>query len=218
MYVWVILATFLAMLASYTLSSRPDIREVTVEPLAEAQLGRLISKQTAALGYVAEHTPAPESSSHQVTYVPNKKIDDADIENHMGLQINDKNYESWIFCTSKTNDSLLYTQSAECDLEDANHFLVTMGPIPPRWLNLVNGVPNNDYMNAMRRVASGKIGLGYADDSQGVISHDHNTTNSSWIIKNQANSLVFIPRAITEHPRFRELCEDEICLIYVSGI
>lgn len=218
MYVWVILATFLAMLASYTLSSRSDIREVTVEPLAEAQLGRLISKQTAALGYVAEHTPTPDSPTHQVTYVPNQKIADGDIDNHMGLQINDKSYESWIFCTSKANAGRLYTQSAECDLEDASRFLVTMGPIPPRWINLVNGLPNSDYMSAMRRVAGGKIGLGYADDSQGNISHQDNITNSDWIIKNQANSLVFIPRAITEHQRFKELCEDEICLIYVSGI
>ena len=80
MYIWVVLATFLAMLASYTaLSMRADIRKVTVEPMAEAEIAKLVSKHRAAdvisitiphLG----HTPA-----EQVTFVPGI-ISDANIE------------------------------------------------------------------------------------------------------------------------------------------
>lgn len=218
MYVWVILATFLAMLASYTLSIRPDIREVTVEPLAEAQIERLVSKHKAGLAYVADHTPLPDAPTKQVTYVPNKQIAENEIDSYFSLQINDKNYESWIFCSSKADRSKLYTTSAGCDLEDASRFLVTMGPIPPRWINLVTGTPNNDYMNAMRRVAGTRLGLGYADDSEGMIASINNKTNSEWIVKNQTNGMVFIPYAITKFARFKTVCENEICLIYISGI
>ena len=52
MYIWVVLATFLAMLASYTLSMRADIRKVAVEPMAEAEIAKLVSKHRAAGRYI----------------------------------------------------------------------------------------------------------------------------------------------------------------------
>ena len=57
MYIWVLLATFLAMLYSYNLSHRADIREIEVEPVAKALISKLIIKQQAAGRYMRGNTP-----------------------------------------------------------------------------------------------------------------------------------------------------------------
>ena len=100
MYIWVVLATFLAMLASYTLSMRADIRKVTVEPMAEAEIAKLVSKHRAAGRYVHYNSP-PNTPAEQVTFVPGI-ISDANIEGEMSsVTINDKNYTSQIFCLNR---------------------------------------------------------------------------------------------------------------------
>ena len=229
MYFWVILATFLAMLASYSLSSRSDIRELTVEPLAESHVAKLITKHKMADIYVEQHKPQFGDEFQQVTYVPNKQIPEEDgseedgldtIYLNNGVQTNDKTYQSWIYCTNNiTNKN--YDEPADCDRLDTSKYLFTMGPIPRRWINLVDGTPNVDYLNAMRKLGGEKIGLGYIDNVKNIeiLNPEDNETHSSWGIRNQTKKVLFIPRSITtDGDAFKRLCIENICIIYVTGI
>ena len=63
MYIWVVLATFLAAIASYALAPRSDYREITVEPLAEAHIARIAKRHQFAKTYIRIRQPFTESST-----------------------------------------------------------------------------------------------------------------------------------------------------------
>ena len=221
MYIWVVLATFLAMLASYTLSMRADIRKVAVEPMAEAEIAKLVSKHRAAGRYIYYNSP-PNTPAEQVTFVPGI-ISDANIEGEMSsVTINDKNYTSQIFFMNK-EWTTAYTNASDCDRVDTSKMLVTYGPIPYRWLNLNYedvDVPNSDFMNAMRNTVSGGWRFGYtAEIDPATEDVTENSSGSPMRIITRDGEL-YVPLAIVNNDDFKKVCNvssGQTCLIYLSG-
>ena len=52
MYIWVILATFIAILYSFSLAPREDMRELYVAPRAEATISKLVIQHKAGMNWV----------------------------------------------------------------------------------------------------------------------------------------------------------------------
>ena len=181
MYLWVILATFLASLAVFSTSYRPDIKKIAVEPKAEAVVAKMYLQHEAMRKFVETNwhkapgsvTPgewSPRGSN--ASYAPYGF--DAD-----GGGIN---FTSKIYCLASkdrgvypshfhqlpigcTNGHDLYHAISNCcDEKDATMFLLTYGEIPSKWRNPVNGKPRPELLDAMRTSRGYINGLGYTID------------------------------------------------------
>lgn len=225
MYIWVILATFLAMLASYTLSIRPDMRAITVEPVAEAVVGKVMVQHKAAQNYVKYQKP-PYTADKKMVEFDAGPISDGDILKEMpyGFEMPD-GYYSYIYCLN-TDMTANSENESPCNDNSGKRLLVTFGPIPHRWvmLNADMERPNMDLINAMRKIVNGGEKFGYiapianADDVDAVGNVSHSDVR---LIDRDGSYGVFVPRAVVEDADFRSVCsieENKICLVYMSNI
>ena len=228
MYIWVILATFLAILASYSLSVRPDMRELSVARVAEAVLGRLVVQHEAALNYVKYHKyPYSENRDH-VDYSPGV-INDGDLLAEMPYGYNmDGQYVSKIFCMNQ-NMTVAYGGEGganPCDVADNRKMVVTYGPIPTRWMSLSSAMerPNTDFLNALWNMVSSGEEFGYmipALASDVHASSENPSASKVQLATRAGNEKIFVPKAVVEDLDFKSICdldENFICLVYMSGI
>lgn len=166
MYIWVLLATFLAMLYSYNLSHRADIREIEVEPVAKALISKLIIKQQAAGRYMRGNTPPFAHStdaegntyaSDNITYAAGV-ITENELKGYLPYGFKDDgSVTAEIYCLNKENPSA----TMACSEEQAVRYLVAYTIIPQRWLNVKTGLPNNDFNNAMKQIIGYDNSFGY---------------------------------------------------------
>lgn len=165
MYIWVILATFMAMLYSFNLSPRADIRELEIEPVAKALISKLVIKQQAAGRYMRGNTPpyahtllngSPIYSSN-IIYTSGI-LTDEQLKGYLPYGFNeDGSVTTEIYCLNKNNQS----QAMDCADEKAIRYLVAYTVIPQRWLNVKSGLPNNDFNNAMKQIIGYDNSFGY---------------------------------------------------------
>ena len=230
MYIWVLLATFLAMLASYSLSVRPDMRDLTVVPAAEAELGKMLIQHKAARNYIKYHKAPYATSGSYVDFTPGV-ISETDLEAELpfGYMLSG-DYVSQIFCTNADRSMALEDAGGgnPCDDVQNRRMLVTYGPIPTRWVNLSAGFqrPTSDYMNAMRNMANAGQAVGYmapADIIAGNEEEEEDNTSGSNVrlMDKSGNFGLFVPTAILNDPTFASMCDlskDWICMVYMSNI
>ena len=178
MYVWVVLTTFLAMIAAYVLPIRPDMHEKTVVPVAQARVMQLVVKQRAASQYMIErawpyYDPNGDKSNayeRKVDYVTGE-ITSEMMADYLPIGfIDNTDYVTALYCM---NDDMteLKTGEGSCDkVHDTkiSRMLITYGPIPEKWQNvtLLDGggydiKPSSDMMDAFRTMFSKKDMIGY---------------------------------------------------------
>lgn len=225
MYIWVVLATFLAMLASYTLSIRSDIRTVTVEPLAEAEIGKLVTKHRAAQAYIRfRQYPYTNNSDPNYADFQAGVLTTQNVNSYLPFgHVNDLRYVSQMFCMNE-NMTTAYSGSGSnnpCSVRTNNKILITYGKIPLRWLNQGTSLeePINDFMNAMRNMVEGGIEMGYTAPVQAGTSTQKNISNSSVRIINRDRDDMYVPRAIVNDATFKSVCDltkSEVCLVYLT--
>ena len=208
MYIWVILATFLAVLASYTLSPRADIRQITVEPLAEAAVEKLVTKHKAARDYVKYRKKPYVSNPPNVEYSP-------------GV-IADEDLDRQIFCMNE-DMTVSYGEQAQCSVRKNKKMLVTYGVIPTRWINQATELeePNVDFMNALRNTVEGGTMFGYTAPVLAGTSTDKNISGSSVRIIDRDRADIYVPSAVVEDATFKEVCDLSkgwVCLVYLSSV
>ena len=226
MYIWVVLATFLAILASYTLSPRSDYRKVAVEPVAEAQVAKLVTKHNAAFEYVKFRKYPYTSGRRQLDY-DTGIIPDDEITPYLPYgHENDENFTSQIFCMDEFME-VAYDSVGSADNPCADRHnkrrLITYGPIPERWLNQLSGLdrPNTDYMNAVRNTVDEGEMLGYTANGDSSVSNDNPSGSAVMIVDRMGSKMYYIPKAIVNDPDFKSVCDltkNKVCLVYMSGI
>lgn len=233
MYIWVVLATFLAMLASYSLSIRSDMREVTIEPVAEAVLGKFIAQHEAAYQYV-KYKKYPYTAGRKIVNYQPGVIAEVDIIKEMPKGYNlSGNYSSQIFCTNPEM-TIAYANQAACNDKNNHRLLVTYGAIPTKWTNLYsneNQIPNKDFMSAMRRIVNAGENMGYtAYALPADISACNNNPNPSpenisctnvKLMGRKGSMMVFIPQAVLSDNVFSSVCDLNkgwSCLVYMTTI
>ncbi len=214
MYIWVVLATFLAILASYTLSPREDIRKLTVEPLAEVFIAKMVTQHEAALAYVKYMKKA----NHPL---PAKALEENEIKNFFPAGHSFSNdFIARIYCM---DENRAITQGSSCGGSDGKRALVTYSPIPLRWLNthVDPERPNVDFLNAMKNTINSGVMFGYmapVDDT----SSEKNISGSHVAIVDRDNSENYLYKAIADDGEFRKMCdvteEGKICLVYQSNL
>ena len=162
MYIWVVLATFLAMLYSFNLSVRGDERRLIVEPLAEAEISRFALHHRLGQEYVKYCSAPPANSPYALDYSNLTSYAPVGFEVKPYDATANEGYKTEIYCL-KGN----WSAQVGCNEPGAIWFLVTFGPIPTRWLNRNSDTPNNDFLNALQNIYGVDGTVGYAVKEQG---------------------------------------------------
>ncbi len=223
MYIWVVLATFLAILASYTLSPREDIRKLTVEPLAEVFIAKMVTQHEAALAYAKywkkadqEFAPIELKQNELDKYFPAGHYYGYGNGNGNGNDIATR-----IYCMDQTGST---KSSGNCKAGDGGKIaLITYSHIPLRWLNthVDPERPNVDFLNAMKNTIDSGVTFGYIAPTDDT-SSEKNISGSHVLIVDRDNSENYLYKAIADDADFREMCdvteEGKICLVYQSNL
>ncbi len=183
MYVWVVLTTFLAMLAAYVLPIRQDTQEMVTVPVAQARLSQMTAKHEAGILYMREnaypYVEAGEDGERPVGYSSGQISDDV-LDDYVPFGfVNSREYVTAIYCMDK-DMTMVRTGEDACVKTDENRvqrLLVTYGPIPERWRVVNDGVvmPSADFMQALRKQFVVKEMVGYAvkgDNPLAVINYE----------------------------------------------
>lgn len=206
MYLWMILAAFLATLAAYVLPLRHDMDKMLDDPIAETVLMKMKIKHYTVQKMMRALTDDDDSVHYQAT----EHADDFKKEG--GVSINIESYKPYGFNLSTDYHSVIkcfcYTPGAEgaegtynltannaCNQEACDEGqvvkrgLLTYGPIPQHWLmkTSTGWTPSADLLAAFRKnFASGiKVGIIVENDGSYSIQTYSAVDNASYSIPEQ---------------------------------
>lgn len=233
MYVWVLLATFMAMLYAYNLSTREDMRTLYTVPQAESVVSKIVVQHRAAQKYIKDHQP-PENGNTVVSYYPGQiSIDSLQYYLPYGFKRNSE-YTSLIYCLDKNSANLGAAVAgcsgsgvSCCSKPEAITYLVTFGCIPSRWRNLFTGKPDVDLLKAIETVVGIGTDFGYADKSDVSRWSATETIKSTMAIRGREVTYTSIPQYIISNElsgagskSFKNVCVNNkncpYCLIYMT--
>ena len=190
MYIWVVLATFIAILYGFKLSVRSDMRQIYVEPQAEAAVSKIVIQHKAAVKYIGDlvSDKKPYNAGEISTNV---------FEAYLPAGYNSTGtYTTIMYCLDK-NDKTLSTANGNCNAENSINYLVTFGCVPQRWKSIKGGRPANDLVNAMKTVVGNASNFGYTQEISKTA--DKNQLGSTMGINNGNNQWLSIPQYIIDN-------------------
>ena len=175
MYVWVVLATFLAMIAAYVLPIRPDTEKSVVVPVAQAKLVQMAAMQKAGSQHIKRNSwPFFGTELGREVNFNNGVVDVSTYLAESNV-VNTGEFVTGIYCLTD-DQTALRTGTDACRKMFEDTFvrvLITYGPIPEKWRRYVQdgadykAVPSNDMMNALRMHYTQYDMAGYAIERSG---------------------------------------------------
>ena len=175
MYVWVVLATFLAMIAAYVLPIRPDTEKSVVVPVAQAKLVQMAAMQKAGALHIKRNSwPFFGTELGREVNFNNGVVDVSPYLAESNV-VNTGEFVTGIYCLTD-DQTALRTGADACRKMFEDTFvrvLITYGPIPEKWRRYVQdgadykAVPSNDMMNALRMHYTQYDMAGYAIEKSG---------------------------------------------------
>ena len=240
MYLWVIIATFLAALAAMGTSLRADIKQLYVEPQAENIVTKIYTQHRGMLTYAYKHL----RNSDGTTDIRQGQWNPEDYPGYTpyGFQPNSGTsaFTSKIYCLDRNSgqhsavptDCYNIAAPGEdpvmncCAAPDAIVYLVTFGAIPAKWRDLKTGQPRPELLNAMKNTLGYIDGFGYVvnkttDNPNLGEGNKYDTLNTNYGIACQGlRSYFSIPQYVINDNDFKNMClkNDVYCLIYMSTI
>jgi len=233
MYLWVIIATFIAALAALGTSLRSDIRSVTVSPQAQSVATKLYTQHHGLINYTfarmgtgadgkADFAPGVWNPAEHQGYVPYGFKSDSGIAQ----------FTSEIFCLNNGGTGLPAGCQAAgggaipgkncCAESGARVYVVTYGKIPLKWQDTRSGHPSEGLLRAMRDSSGYVNGMGYTvfreDYKDNKTVQEYSGGESMGILSQGQTSYIPIPKYITENDPFKSTCTNNHCLIYMSNI
>ena len=235
MYLWVVLTTFLAMIAAFYLPMRADTADKQDVGVARAQLVQMVAKHKAVMQYMMENT-------HPYYCAPGHNCNDLDTKRIVGYNAGyvmpgslaaympkgfyeNANYVSYIYCMKKFKNGSGYEDKGEgatCNRNDdpptytTMRAVITYGAIPEHWQAYTKEGdrtllrPSPDMIAAMREQFSKNEIAGYAyyDASGNIVAVNYEKTP------------IEIPAPMIDETGAKGLTtclnENGTCLVYVS--
>ena len=230
MYLWVIIATFVAALAALGTSLRSDIRSVTINSQAQNIATKLYIQHHGMMGYAhARIGSGPEGKIGFWPQVWNPKEKD-EYKSYLPYGFNPDGgtvqFRSEIFCFDSQGKGLpVGCQAAGGGADPAKNccaqtgvsiYMVTYGKLPQKWLDINSGRPSGDMLRAMRNATGFVNGMGYVINSN---EYSGNTGKTSMGIISQGQTPYMpLPEGIINDKNFSDTCKDNYCLIYMSSM
>ena len=161
MYIWMILATFIVVLATFNLSPRADIEKVQLAPLAEAAVTKFLSQHNAAVEYATKVTKEMLSGgvgfSGSVTQLTGCNNGVGDLCDYLpiGYHYTENAYYSSVYCLNghvkDAEGNITKTAGQETeDCSTAVRYVITFGRVPQRWKNVSTNKILAPYYTALR--------------------------------------------------------------------
>ena len=169
MYIWMILATFIAMLAAFNLSPRTDHSAQQQMPLAEASITKFLVQHKAAVEYIRKsildnHDGTKVLTAGQITGCNSEGVGDMCDFLPYGFKYEENAYYSKLYCLNppeyQEGSSMSHlivtkvqgTSVGSCsDPEFGVRYVITYGRVPERWKNVSTNRILGDYYKALRR-------------------------------------------------------------------
>ena len=233
MYTWMLLATFIAILYAFNLSTREDMSTLYSVPQAESVVAKIVTQHQAAQSYIKDHMP-PENGNTVVSYYPGQ-VDIDDLEYYLPYGF-DKTEEfiTLIYCVDKDSTNLSSAVAgcsgggaSCCSNAKSITYLVTFGCIPSRWRNLISGKPDGNLLKAIENTVGLGTDFGYADQADASQWGPEETVKSTMAIKGREVVYTSIPQYIISNElngvgskSFNRMCVNNnncpYCLIYMT--
>ncbi len=208
MYVWMILATFIVMLAAFNLSPRADLQRQQDTPLAEAAITKFLVQHDAAVKYakaqlLLKHNNPTSSyglSAGTLTVCNSSNSGNLCPFLPVGFKYESNLYYSTIYClndaeygepdaSGKREITKVEGTEKVTDCNDTGHnaiYVISYGRVPQRWKNVSTNRIIPEFYNAMHtRVAVGaSCGIVVPKTTVGnnASGQNRNRLNSDFII------------------------------------
>ena len=175
MYLWVVLTTFLAMLAAYVLPIREDTQKMLTVPVAQAKLSQMVVKQSAGKEYMKRRSwPFYGDASNEYERRVDYHSGEVNVTEHLPVGFeNNEDFVTAIYCMNEALTSI-NAGADDCRKSEAiknKRLLITYGAIPERWRTIDaddNSVmPSPDMMGALREQFASRIMAGYVEEDGG---------------------------------------------------
>lgn len=173
MYIWVVLTTFLAILAAFALPMRQDTPMLIDVPVAEAHVVKLVARQKAVLEYMKRNAWPfwGDQYDGKVNY-ETKTMAYNEYKDFMTISYKDvSEYTTNIYCldNAKTNIRIGADSCTRIPESQVWRVVFTYGPIPEKWqLFLKEGSgykvkPSADFVRALRAHFVNTEQIGYVE-------------------------------------------------------
>ncbi len=224
MYIWMILATFMVMLAAYNLSPRADIAHIQNAPRAEAT----------ATKFLYQHKAAEKFTKDQITEetVATGGIDISSLVYYLpiGFKYDEDSYASVLYCLNpetkdaEGNITLAGQTTGECIQGNKKvRYVITFGQVPDKWKNVATNKVLGDFYKALRSRIPVSMACGIVTNA--TPGQKNNKMESTYVIEG-VDAIVnasIPPYFITTDATFSEKClkDGELsdpCLICVTNL
>lgn len=174
MYIWMMLAAFIVMLAAFNLSPRADLQRQQQMPLAEASITKFLVQHDAAVKYTKSKLAAYHSNPTENAGLSAGMLSGCNDENNgdlcnflpIGYKYEENLYYSGIYCvnaaeytntynpeTGETTSNKTKNEGVEaattCNGSASVVYVITFGRVPERWKNASTHRILGEYFNAM---------------------------------------------------------------------
>lgn len=218
MYVWVVLTTFLAMIAAYFLPIREDTQKIINVPVAQAKMMQMVVKQKAGIQFMKENAyPFFSNETEKKVNYTSGEIDVAPYLPH-GF-VSNEDYVTAIYCMDEALTQIKTGEDAcrKVEGEKIMRLLITYGAIPERWQSIsveeggYHVRPSADLMEALRGHFGAKEMVGYVINESGKL-----------YIVNYENTRFEVPQPVADnigmgHYGIKDCLNDyKTCMAYMS--
>ena len=239
MYIWMMLAAFIVMLATFNLSPRSDLQSKHQVPLAEASITKFLIQHDAAVRH-AKYNKALKSLNHGLLTGCNDSNQGQMCKYFpVGFNYEENLYYSGIYCLNsavystttnpdtgditKTIETQEGVNEASCNATSGSEvYVISYGRVPQRWKNVSSNRILGDYYTAMHsRIAVG-ASCGIVVPKKGD-DEKRNPLGSEYVIEGIDVQNESIPKYLLDDSEFNEVCTKEVdgefpCIIYVTAL
>lgn len=238
MYLWLIIATFIAALAAMGTSLRPDMKSLYVEPQAQNVITKIYTQHRAAMKFVQARIaddnglptfqPGTISADDLRGYLPyGFRADSGTSHFTTNVYCLDKNSQGHSAVPAECStgpdpDNPIAPAVANCCAATGRiAYLVTFGQVPSKWQDIRTGKPSGVLLDAMKDTLGYINGFGYVvnknrDNPEMGDNNKFDTLHTNYGILGQGTHFYYsIPTFIENDGGFRD-CRDNYCLIYIT--
>ena len=236
MYMWLVLSTFLAILAGYSLPTRSDLSDQKDVPMAAAQVHRMIINHKTSLEYVKsrkwpyfcggvdvssgvtiEICENSDRIGYEADVITSEMVEDF---KHESFVYDEENYVSRIFCLNEDD-----TEAEDClhvEGNDKKRFLVTYGDLHEKWISandLTSSGGSGRLVVMPREDLLKGLGENFAHDTlAGYVREDDEGVH---IINSWGTKVFTLLPWMWEYILSSDKCNEKFngsCIIYMSAI
>ena len=172
MYLWVVIAIFVAALAALSSPLRPDAKQLYLNTQAEAEVTQIYTLHRAARKYYSFH----EKFEGEVNY-------DRLASGYLPFGFDRGNFSSELYCLTEDGTNIpnncqttnppdeehenewVSSDGTCCNQTDVASYLITYGPISRKWQDNRTGLPRAEILDSMKDRLGYVDGLGYSVDN-----------------------------------------------------